>query len=213
MNNQNGPLIVVAATSDPVTLAQAKAYCQVTGDADDALLSSLIPAATDYVQRLMGLQLISATIKQTWDTFRVGKVYENGLWRGSVCGGSELLLDRSPVSSVGSVAYYDVGGTLRSIGVSYWWADIHARPPRVLPAVSYTWPEVQDGRPAAVEVTYVAGYSSVSLIPPGILVAVKAVIKHWYDNRGPALTTGAVPQPVPHSLDALIQLHSRSGYG
>lgn len=196
MNNQNGPLIVTAATSDPMTLAEAKAYCQVTGDADNALLASFIPAATDYVQRLMGLQLLTTTLKNTWDDFDY-----------------ELRLDRSPVASVNSVKYYDVDGTLTTISSSNYWADVNARPPRIIPASGYAWPTVQDCRPAAVEVEYVAGYTAASLIPPGISIAVKSVIKFWFDNRGPALTNGAVPQPLPHSLDALIQLHSRVGYG
>ena len=195
---QTGPTLVTAATSDPVTLTQAKAYCSITGSANDTLITDLITAATDYVQRMVGQQLIQATLLQTWDFFPD--------WF------SPMTLDRRPITSVAWVKYYDLDGTFTTLSTSNYWTSLKSRPPRIIPTINYQWPQVQYGRPEAVQVQYVAGYANAGSVPPGLITAIKALVKHWYDNRSPVITTGAVPQDIPHSLSELLLLHDQNGY-
>lgn len=191
---KNGPVLVTAASSDPVTTAEARAYCRIDGTADDAALALLIPVATEYVQERCGQQLIQATLLETWD-----------------CWPCEFELDRYPVVSVSTVKYYDADGTLTTISSSNYHVDTYSRPPRIVPVSSYTWPEHQDGRPSAIEVTYVAGYSSSATVPAKIKTAIKALVYHLFNLPGPVLTTGAVPQQLPYHLESLIEM-ARIGY-
>lgn len=195
--NQTGPVIITAATSDPVTLAEAKAYCLADDGQDaDAVITSFITAATDYVQRRVGQQFLAATLLQTWDFFD----------------GCELTLDRRPVSAISFVKYYDTDGTLQTISSANYWTALRSRPPRIAPVFGYIWPITQYGRPEAVQVQYVVGYASAAAVPSGLLVAIKALVKHWYDQRGPVLINGAIPKDVPKHLEDLILLHDQTGY-
>lgn len=193
--NQNGPLVVTPPVAAAVKLDVAKAYCLITGTKDDALVGNLVSAATDYVQRRTGQQLAIATLKQTWDDFVL-----------------ELILDIDPVQSVSSVKYYDAAGTLTTISPTNYWVDTEARRPRIFPRPGFSWPQVQSDRPAAVQVAYVAGYSVAATIPQGLIVAILTLVKHWYVNRIPVLTTGIGSQPISHGLDALLCLHDHTGY-
>lgn len=171
------------------------AYCQTD---DAATINTLIPAATDYVQRCVGQQFVSATLVETWDWF--------DYWQ------QILTLDRRPVVSVSWVKYYDVNGTLTTIDSSNYHVDTYSRPVRIVPITNYTWPNTQDGRPTSVQVQYVAGYSDLSLIPPPLKVAIKGLVKHWFDNRSPVLTSGGVPQNVPFQVEAIIAMYDQGGY-
>jgi len=194
----NGPVLITAATANPVTTAEAKSYCLIDGSVDDTIIGLFLTAATDYVQRRLGQQLMPATFRETWDDFC-------GEW-------DSLTLNRTPVSSVSFVKYYDTAGTLTTVDSGDYWADLNGRPPRIMPTASYTWPTVQLGRPESVQVQYVAGYANAAAVPEAIKVAVKALVKHWYDLRGPVITSGAIPKEIPHSLEAILNLFDSTGY-
>jgi uncharacterized phiE125 gp8 family phage protein len=194
--NQTGPTIITGAATYPVTIDEAKAYCLIDGSNDDARLADSIAAATEYVQYRTGQQLISATLLQTWDYFD----------------GCELTLDRWPVSAVSFVKYYDVNGTLTTISSANYWASLRSRPPRIRPIDSYSWPDTQCGRPEAVQVQYVVGYASASVIPASLKTAIKAMVKHLYDSPAPVVATGAIPKEMPKHLEDLILMHDKNGY-
>ena len=46
--------VITAPTSEPITLAEAKAQCRVDGTDEDTLITSLIGAARQYTTRTPG---------------------------------------------------------------------------------------------------------------------------------------------------------------
>lgn len=50
-----------APITQPIMLTEAKSFCRVLTNDDDAILSILIDAATDYAQNVTGRQVCSAT--------------------------------------------------------------------------------------------------------------------------------------------------------
>lgn len=180
----------------PVSVVDAKNFCGVSGDTDDELMQQMILGATDYFQSVTGHQLMEATCVQKWDEFPE--------WN--------LDLDWSPVIAVSAVSYYAADGTLTTIDEGAYWATLEARPAAIVPVYGTVWPDTQAGRPEAVIVEYTAGYASADDINKGIVTAICQLVAHWYKNRSPALTSGAVPQDVPHSLTALMERHKKRGY-
>lgn len=212
MNRHNGPIVVTAAASDPVTTAEAKTYCQIDGSTSDTLIGSFITAATEYIQKRTGQQFISATLKETWDVFPDALAFAgNGTARRQYP--AWLMLDRRPVTSISFVKYYDTDGTLTTASTSDYWTDLNSRPARIFPTDAVAvWPDTQVGRPESVQVQYVVGYASASAVPEVYKVAIKALVKHWYNNREPTISTGAVPQAIPYSVEALIHTFETAGY-
>jgi hypothetical protein len=54
--------LIAGPGEEPVTLAEAKAYCRIDGDDEDALVNALIAAARLQVESLSGRALVT----QTW---------------------------------------------------------------------------------------------------------------------------------------------------
>ena len=86
-------LKVITARANPaVSLSDAKAYLRVDGSAEDTLISGLVSAGTDMVEKRTRRSLINQTFRWSFDEFPAGPVE----------------LPRSPVSAVaigGSYAY------------------------------------------------------------------------------------------------------------
>jgi len=56
-----------------------------------------------------------------------------------------------------------------------------------------------------ITVTFVAGYTGISLIPVTLIHAIKLLICHWYENREPLAPIRLMP--VPRGYDQLIVNH------
>jgi len=148
---------------------------------------SLIDAATDYVQTFTGRQLVSATRTAYMDVFP-----------------STIYLDRPPLQSITSVKYYDNALAQQTLAAAAYKVDTSSTPGRVSEAYSYTWPSTcsESDRYGVVQVAYVCGYSTTSLIPEAIKIAIKLLCSHWYENREAA--SEATLSPVPMCVESLL---------
>lgn len=136
---------------------------------------------------------MTQTLEAQWDSF------EDVLW-----------LPRSPVSSITSVKYVAIDGTLTTLSTDYYVADLNTRPARIVPAYNTTWPTTRPV-PAAVQVRFVAGYGAANDVPEGIKAALKLYVSHWYENRVPVTQRemAALPMAVDCLLDAYRVRHVR----
>src|SRR5690606_8898562 len=80
---------------EPVTLAGMKEHLRVTHDSEDALITDLIKAAREEVERSTSLALIEQTWRLSLDGWPPGRI---------------VRLKRNPVVSVTSVMVYDEDG-------------------------------------------------------------------------------------------------------
>jgi hypothetical protein len=74
------------------------------------------------------------------------------------------------------------------------------------PAYNEIWPTTLD-HPNAVQIQYVTGYADASALAtarPNIILAIKMLVDHWYENRSPILA-GSIVTDIPKTVDALLQ--------
>lgn len=83
---------LAAATSEPVSVAEAKAHLRQTQSSDDVLIGRQITAAREFIERFTGRALAAATYRYTAPDFLLGYPVQLPLW---------------PISAVSSVSYLD----------------------------------------------------------------------------------------------------------
>ncbi|MGN6548287.1 MAG: head-tail connector protein [Pararhizobium sp.] len=174
----------------PVTLAEAKAHLRVeTGD-EDALIASLLTAATDHVEVETGLALMSQGWRLCLDDWP-----RDGIVR----------LRRTPVRSVDTVTVYDADGVAADLDVSGAVLDGHGRPARLcLP------PALRPGRTLnGIEIDFTAGFGETSAdVPETLKRAILLHVAHLYEFRG-AVAPEQQPAGIPAGYDRLIAPHCR----
>lgn len=159
--------LITAATTYPVTLADAKLHCKVDDVADDALITAMITSATELAEQELGRALMAQTWEVTLDSFP-----------------DAFELTRVPVQSVTSVKYYDTTGTLQTLSGSLYSVDTADGDgfAYVTPAYNTSWPETRD-QINAVSVRYVSGYTDAAAVPEPIKAWIKLMVAAMYENR------------------------------
>lgn len=140
--------VVTPPSSEPVltTDLQAQVRMDYTGDAQDSLMTTYISAAREWCEEWLSRALAVQTLRMTLDHFP--------------CDSGIIHLRRPPVQSIVSVTYIDGNGVQQILDPSLYRVDLSPTDPRIAPVHGgQGWPTTLD-EIAAVQVTYVAGYST-----------------------------------------------------
>lgn len=163
------------ATTEPVTLAEAKNHMRVSHQDEDGLIDALIPAARQWVEHFTKRALVDQTWQLTLDAFPA----------------AELWIPRPPLMSVTSIDYTKQDGTSDSVDSSIYIVDTDHLPGRVALADGESWPSDDLQSIAAVIVTYQAGYgSSADDVPRPLRHAVLMLVGHLYEHRETVVVGG-----------------------
>lgn len=166
-----GLTLVTPATSSPVSLEEAKAWCRVDGTADDVALEGMLAAAAQLVEEHLGKSLCAQTWRLALDGFA-----------------AEIELPRGPVTAVTVFTYVDVDGVVRTVDPATYALDLVSDPQRVVLADGESWPGTAT-RVNAVLIEFSAGYATV---PAPIATAIAMLVASWFENRsGGDISPGA----------------------
>lgn len=181
--------VIVAPTSEPVTLQEMKLHCRIDGLEDDDLVNSLISAARQLVETQAGIRLVTQTIQDDRDDW------------------PEIWYLEGPIQSVSSIDYLDSDGNWQEVDLGDVDVDTFSNPARVTPGVDLDWPEIYGGL-GCVSITYVAGYGAASACPAILKQAIKLLIGHWYANRE-GVNIGNIVNELPYAVEAIIGMFKR----
>lgn len=161
-----------APAFEPVTLAEAQTHLIINGQ--DAYITSLIKASRIMVERYLNRSLML----QTW------KAYADRWCK-------EFYLPYAPLLSVTNVKYYDDDAVLTTLATSEYWVSSVDEPGEIEFAYNFNPPQLQQGRPNAIEIIYTAGYSA---------------------SATEATQQAAVPEPIKHAMKILMtDMHEHRG--
>lgn len=180
-------------TTEPVSLAEAKAQLRVDHTDEDTYISALVSTATAAVEEMTGRALIT----QTWSLSQNGAV-------------DRVYLPKTPVQSIDSITYYDRDEVSQTATASDFnlFSDIYRA--WVEPKSNKDWPDVFD-RPDSLTISFVAGYGAASDVPVEIAHAIKMLLSHWYEQR--VSVSEKLMREVPFSVSSLLGLHKRGWVG
>lgn len=180
-----------APAAKAVQLEEAKEQVSIESQDDDTLVSRLVDAATDQVERHCGLALIT----QTWQ-LKVDSLAE--------C----IRLPKPPLQSISSIAYVDSDGVEQTLATTEYQV-ILSKPAEVVRAYSKSYPATRPQR-EAVTITMVCGYGgSYSDVPESIRHAILMLVGEWDEHRE-GLAYGAT-KAIPNSVEYLLRGHRIGG--
>ena len=191
----------VAATTSPITLADAKRHLNVSSTADDTLIQDYVNGAAVMLETRGSRAFIDQTRVLKMQTFSDSRYMRN----------RKITLPRSPLSSVTSITYIDSAGTTQTLSSTSYRTSLADEPGRIAEAYNNTWPATQNIQDD-VTVTYVAGHSSASSgVSDPAKQAVRMVVGHWYRNRE-SVTVGTINNEIAMGVDALMEGEQIEGY-
>jgi len=191
--------LITAPAAEPISTADAKAHCRVTiATVEDTYIDALVKAARMHVEKAYGLALIT----QTWDMYLQD-------WPA----GDSFHVRFPPLQSITSINYTDVDDTETEFSSTLYHVDIAKEPGRVKLAYGQSWPTVVLKTLNPIVVRLVAGYGAAgSAVPADIILAMKFLIRHWYDNRTAVETgVGIAAIEIPQTFHMLMDGYERRG--
>lgn len=204
---------------EPVLLVDAKAHMRVDIADDDALITGLIAAARQYVEDLTGRRLITQKWRLYLDRFtrdEVTFVAFNRLFVRSVFDIAAnhltpestrvIRLPLAPVASVDAFNVTDANGNTVLFDPVNVIQDVQSEPARIVLKELSDWPypspDLQTAN--AVQIDFTVGYGGAgTAVPAPILLAIKMLTAHFYDNRehSSPLTLKEIPMGVRALLE------------
>jgi uncharacterized phiE125 gp8 family phage protein len=157
--------------------------------ADNALITALIVAAREEVERRTWRALMTQTLELVIDEWPSGGVIE---------------LPRPPLQSVSSITYRTSDGETLTLAATDYVVAADGTPGRVVLADGVGWPNDELWPAEAIRVRYVAGHGAAASVPQSLRQAMLLVIGHWYEHRE-AVSDGAALHDVPMAVDVLCQ--------
>lgn len=170
--------------AEPVTLAQAKAWCRIDDDEHDDLLNDLIVAAREWIESYTGLLLTEREVVQSFDGFGL---LELRYW--PIAADADVSID-----------YRDAAGETQTYAGAR--LIVGRRPATLLPAVGATWPSLSPA-PGLVTIGYTAGYADAAAVPAMLKHALMMLVAYWHENRD---MIGLVPMAEVANLCRLYRL-------
>ena len=110
-------VLTTAPAVEPISLAEAKAHLRLDASDEDALLTALITAARMFVERTLGVALIT----QSWPYFL-------DFWPSAGC----ITLPILPVQAVGAVRVHDGAGGVITLDAASYEVDALSEPARLV---------------------------------------------------------------------------------
>ncbi len=185
-------VMTTAPAAEPISLAEAKAHLRIDADDEDALIDALIVAARMFVERNLGLALIT----QGWSYFL-------DFWPRSSC----VTLPIAPVQAVSAVMLHDGAGGSTTLDADDYAVDVLSQPARLV--LNGATPPVVARALNAFEIAFTAGYGEeASDVPAPIRQALSLLVAHWFERREPVVL-GVGAQEVPSTVAGLLLPYRR----
>lgn len=157
--------VTTAPASEPVSLADAKTYLNVSTSLHDTLIANLVSAARVQYEFYTNTAVITQTITQVWDCTPYSAF--------------ELVI--SPVTAA-AVFYKDANGAYQTWASSNYTLDTVSPLARVVKLSTASWPSV-GVFPNAWKIEYTAGYANAAAVPEDIVSSILLLVGFLYENR------------------------------
>lgn len=184
------------ATSAVITASEFKTHARVYHTQDDTYIATLILVATQCIEHETRRALINRSFTLQLDGFPAD---------------GEIILPRSPLSTVSSVTYTDSAGATQTLSASDYNTYSVNGVGRVMLKSTASWPSTQGTGNLDVSVNFTAGYGATSAsVPVALKQAVLLQATHLYDNR--TAVAPAQLYEIPRAVERLVVQYHTGDY-
>ena len=184
------------ATSAVVTAAEFKTHARIYHTQDDAYIATLILSATQVIEHETRRALIERNFTLQLEGFPAD---------------GEIVLPRSPLSTVTSVNYEAPNGNLLQLDPGTYHTYSVNGVGRVVLSSTASWPTTLNTGGLDVSVNFTAGYGATSAsVPVALKQAVLLQATHLYDNR--TAVAPAQLYEIPRAVERLIVQYHTGDY-
>lgn len=184
-----GHVLTVAPASEPVTPQELLLHLR-TDATEFPNAAAFITDARQEIENRSGLAFITQTWKLALDRWPTGgEAWWDGVREGSIAelyGNAQrsISLPRWPLASITSVTTYDEDSNSTSVTVANVFdVDTYRYPGRISLKRGQTWP-IALRASNAIEIVYVAGFTSAASVPSPMKRAIKQLAAYLYSHRG-----------------------------
>jgi len=189
LNQHRGLALSVAPTVEPVTAAELHLHMRTTpAEFPDA--AAYITDARSEIETRTGVAMLTQSWRLALDRWPAGgESWWDGTRDGSIAelysnAQRSIALPRWPLASVTSVKVYDEASNETSVTVADTFdVDPYSIPGRMTLKAGQTWP-IGLRAANAIEIIFVAGYTSAANVPPPLKRAVKQLAAYNHSHRG-----------------------------
>jgi len=183
-----------ALTTPIVTVAEAKKHAVIEHDVDDSYIEELIAVASEHVQYLTRRQLLTASYIMYLSQFP----------------NDDLELPYGNLQSIDSVNYKNTENINTVVDADVYDVDTDSDPGVLSRNIDAGWPVYKYSR-APVWVQFTCGWTSPSLVPRKLKLAIKMLVATWYNKREDTAVVKHLE--VPHGVISLITEYKLQGWG
>ena len=204
LNNTTGELLLIAIAtqpdSEPMDLADAKAWLRVDHNEEDQSINILISAARRWCENYLHRKIITTAVRQTVRKFPP----------------TRITLEASPLVYVDAtslvVTYVDELGSPQTFDNLSYVVAYDYDPAFVLLREGYSWPSIQSRSAHPIQLAYSVGYGSAPEdVPACIKEAMLLLIGHYFVNRQDVVT-GTISTQVNNAASALLDCEKMAVY-
>ncbi len=187
-----GSVIVSAPASEPVTASELRTHLRADStELPDGEANALITDARTEIENMTGVAFITQSWRLSLDRWPAGgEAWWDGVRETSITElynsntFQSLALPSFPLQSITSVTVYDEASNASVITVSNVFdVDTYQTPGRITLKRGQTWPLALRANDA-IQIVYVAGYTSAANVPAPMKRAVKQLAAFLYSHRG-----------------------------
>ncbi len=160
--------VITPASTMPVSLVEAITQCNAVAGQDDALLHTLIAAATATVETAAGMTLRAQNVRLVfWDLPET--IVE-----------LEIPEPYFPVTNITAIKYRDQDGAQQTLATSIYQSNLISRPPRIAVKPNQSWPTMRHGD---YDQLVIEGSIGTPTPPEQARQAILLLVGHWFLNR------------------------------
>lgn len=181
--DRTGRYKLVTDCADPLALVDVQHYLNADCDGDDDLIEGFITAARGMVESKTNWKLGEATIDFIFTRFH-----------------REMLCE-AMVGSIVSIKYYDQENDIQTLAAADYESSLTEFPATVkILAIPATYSRLDA---VTIQIKTTTAY------PKPLLVAMKLIIGHWYENRQDVVT-GHSANEIPETSNAICNVYKLS---